>query len=291
MENDGLTHVAIVGGGLIGASWAALCCCVGGQKVSVWEPDSDARKLFSTRFEEAREQLAKLGSIESGEVSMAASLREAVSGAGWVQENIPEKLEAKKALYAELEQFVEPSTVIASSTSAFRWSDLALDLQHPERFITAHPFNPPHLIPLVEIYGIDTDVVARASRFYRTLGRRPVVLRKDAIGHIANRLSSALWREAVSIVADGIASVEDVDAALVHGPGLRWAVTGSHLIYHLGGGEGGLEKYLREMGPSQEQRWRKSRLAAAVPGRLPRFDLGRKRDGRNAIDSRVGGRT
>jgi carnitine 3-dehydrogenase len=176
-------------------------------------------------------------------------------GAEWIQENCPERLPLKRALYKQLEALIDPSIIIASSSSAFRWSELSEGMSHPNRLITAHPFNPPHLLPLVEIYGSDARVVERAVTFFADIARKPVVLKKDAVGHIANRLSSALWREAVSIVAEGVASVEDVDTALVNGPGLRWAVNGSHLTYHLGGGAGGIREYLDQLGPSQERRW------------------------------------
>lgn len=145
--------------------------------------------------------------------------------------------------------------MIASSTSSLTWSDLAAGVVRRERLITAHPFNPPHLMPLVELFAVDAQVLVRAEAFYRSLGRETVALKKDAVGHIANRLASALWREAVNIVAEGIADVADVDAALVHGPGLRWSVIGAHMAYHLGGGPGGIAHYLDHLGPSQERRW------------------------------------
>ncbi len=119
----------------------------------------------------------------------------------------------------------------------------------------AHPFNPPHLLPLVEIVGEDDAIIARACAFYRSLNRRPVILKKEVPGHIANRLSSALYREAVYLVEQGIASVEDIDAAISEGPGLRWSIMGPHMTYHLGGGEGGIAHYLEHLGPSQERRW------------------------------------
>ncbi len=128
-------------------------------------------------------------------------------------------------------------------------------MKNPKRLITAHPFNPPHLIPLVELFGIDTEILNKADAFYRQLDRVPVRMNKDAVGHIANRLSSALWREAVNIVAEGIADVSAVDAALVNGPGLRWSAVGSHMVYHLGGGQGGIRHYLEHLGPSQARRW------------------------------------
>lgn len=247
--------IAIIGAGLIGASWTALFCNVGDHAVSVWDPSPRAIADFDARVAAAQEQLEALGHIRKGHIQIASSLDEAVSGADWIQENSPERLPLKQELYADLEAVIRDDAVIASSTSAFCWSELSAGMRRPPRLITAHPFNPPHLIPLVEIFGTDMGVVAQAVRLFTGVGRHPVVLKKEVVGHIANRLSSALWREAVSMVAEGIASVEDVDAALVNGPGLRWAVNGSHLSYHLGGGMGGIEGYLDELGPSQERRW------------------------------------
>lgn len=161
----------------------------------------------------------------------------------------------KAEIYGDLDDQVQHDAIIASSTSSFTWNELAADLRFPERIVTAHPFNPPHLMPLVELFGIDMARVSKAERFYRALGREPVVLSRSATGHIANRLASALWREAVHIVAEGIADVAAVDSALRNGPGLRWSVIGAHMAYHLGGGPGGLRHYLDHLGPSQERRW------------------------------------
>jgi carnitine 3-dehydrogenase len=132
---------------------------------------------------------------------------------------------------------------------------LSQKMSYPRRLVVAHPFNPPHLVPLVEVYGSAVAPISRRAALFRRLGKTVVVLKKEAPGHVANRLASALWREAVNIVAEGIADVADVDAALVNGPGLRWAVVGAHMTYHLGGGPGGIESYLRHLGPSRERRW------------------------------------
>jgi carnitine 3-dehydrogenase len=247
--------IAIAGGGLIGASWGALFTHYGA-RVRLWDPDHVAREVAAHRFETAMGQLAEVCRPKpGGTFSIAAGLNGALEGAELVQENAPESIAIKQELYRDIEGAVPETTIVASSTSALTWSDLAPGLRVPERFVTAHPFNPPHLIPLVELYGIDSSVLDRAEAMYRAADRVPVRLRKDATGHIANRLSSALWREAVHIVADGIADVAAVDMALVNGPGLRWSVIGAHMAYHLGGGDGGLASYLQHLGPSQERRW------------------------------------
>lgn len=250
------TPVAVLGCGLIGESWSALFLAHG-LDVVAWDPDGSVLAALPQRVERLLGQLQSLGTgtAQPGRLSVAQSVAAAVGDAGWIQENAPEKTAVKHSLYAEVEVAARPDAVIASSTSSLTWSDLAAGVVRRERLITAHPFNPPHLMPLVELFATDAQVLARAEAFYRGLGRETVALKKDAVGHIANRLASALWREAVNIVAEGIADVADVDAALVHGPGLRWSVIGAHMAYHLGGGPGGIAHYLDHLGPSQERRW------------------------------------
>lgn len=250
-------HIAIIGCGLIGESWAALMSAYG-HDVLAWDPSIPGAEAFFGRVEQARAQVRAVdpsGTARQGELRLAATLEEALADAFWVQENAPEKLPLKSELYGRIEGLVDDATVIASSTSSLTWSELSPGFRNPHRFITAHPFNPPHLMPLVEIYASSKQVGDRAIAFYKGLGREPVTLARDAPGHIANRLASALWREAVNIVAEGIADVASVDKALVHGPGLRWSVVGAHMAYHLGGGAGGMEAYLEHLGPSQERRW------------------------------------
>ncbi len=248
--------VAVVGCGLIGASWAALFLRAG-HDVRAWDPEDDARTGFAARVAQPLAQLDLIddATAPQGALSLHADLPDALRGAVIVQENAPENVPLKQALYARIEAAVTADVIIASSTSAHPWSDLSVGLRHPQRLITAHPFNPPHLVPLVEIYGPDDAIVAWATAFYRGLGSVPVRLQKDAVGHIANRLASALWREAVHIVAEGIADVDAVDTALVNGPGLRWSVLGAHMAYHLGGGARGMAGYLDHLGASQEKRW------------------------------------
>lgn len=250
------TRIAILGTGLVGAGWAALFVHHGAT-VSAWDAVPAALESLEERMAAPLAALSQLSpdAAPRGRLRCAPTLADAVAEADLVQENAPEKIPLKHALYVEVEAAAPPTAIIASSTSSLTWSELAPHLVRPERFITAHPFNPPHLVPLVELYGIDADTLDRAETIYRAAGRRPVRLKKDATGHIANRLASALWREAVNMVAEGIADVEAIDEALVQGPGLRWSVIGAHMAYHLGGGPGGIEAYLEHLGPSQERRW------------------------------------
>lgn len=231
------TKIAILGLGLIGAAWAALFVHHGA-RVAAWDPDTAARKGLADRMATPLRQLAEItGHPARGTLEITGDLARALDGAQLIQENAPEKPALKHGLYAQIEALSDAT--IASSASGLCWTDLAPGLRDPSQLITAHPFNPPHLVPLVETYGTDPARLDRAEAIYRAADRVPVRLKKPATGHIANRLASALWREAVHIVAEGIADVPAVDAALVHGPGLRWSVMGAHMAYHLGGGPGG----------------------------------------------------
>lgn len=249
-----IERLAIVGAGMIGASWAALATAHG-LSVSAYDPKPEAEGRFRDYVARARVQLAELGLEGEGALSFSTRLEEALDGAGFVQENGPENEAVKRGLLAEIDALLPDEAIVASSTSALLRSTIVADCARPERFLVAHPFNPPHLVPLVEIVGSDADVVERAAAFYRGLGRRSVILNREMPGHIANRLASALYREAVYLVEQGVASVADIDAALCNGPGLRWALMGPHMTYHLGGGEGGIAGYLAHLGPSQVRRW------------------------------------
>ncbi len=268
----GREAIAVIGGGLIGTSWSALFLAYG-YDVALFEPAVAGRDHVAVRIDAAMAQIAEVAQTlpAPGKFRLTENLADTVSGAIWVQENAPENVPLKRELYSAIETDAPAGITIASSTSSLVWSELSAEMADPSRLITAHPFNPPHLMPLVELYGSDRKRVEAAASFYRTLDRHPVRLKREAVGHIANRLSSALWREAVNMVAEDIAEVEDIDAALVYGPGLRWSVVGSHMAYHLGGGAGGIAHYLSHLGPSQERRWQdlgSPRLDAATQEKL-----------------------
>ncbi|MET0533640.1 MAG: 3-hydroxyacyl-CoA dehydrogenase NAD-binding domain-containing protein [Steroidobacter sp.] len=248
-------NVTIIGCGSIGAGWAALFATVGGHRVRAWDPSPGVRATFADKVAVASEHLIELGAQQGADVVICDRIEEALWGADWVQENAPEKLELKAQIYQHIESAVTHDCVVASSTSSYTWSQLADGLKHAQRFVIAHPFNPPHLVPIVELFCPNRGVLDRAVKFFTSLGHVPVCMKKEAAGHIGNRLVAALWREAVHIVAEGIADAQDVDKVLIHGPGLRWSVIGTHLGYHIGGGEGGIEHYLQHTGPSQERRW------------------------------------
>lgn len=246
-------RTAVIGAGAVGASWAALFSG-GGHEVTIYDRSPEARSWAEQLIARAEPQLASLGFDGGGEIRFCATLEEAVEGADWVQENVREDEAIKQETLARIDALLAPHALIASSTSSLLWSQITLRCATPQRVVIAHPFNPPHLMPLVELFG-HGDGPARAASFFTALGKHPIVLRRELKGHIANRLSSALYREAVSMVEQGAASVADIDAALCHGPGLRWAIMGAHMLYHLGGGRGGIRHYLDQLGPSQERRW------------------------------------
>jgi carnitine 3-dehydrogenase len=259
MTNQGvsMTRIAIIGCGTIGISWAAYFLSRG-LEVAAFDPDATARAEFADLV---AADLATLG-VAPRLPEVCENLAETVDQAELVVENAPESVELKRELLAEIQQLAPDSALIVSSTSSLKHSDIALDSPAPSRIAIAHPFNPPHLVPLVELYGTDPEVVERLVAFYRRIGKQPVVMRKEMVGHIANRLSSALWREALYLLQEGVATVEDIDKAVTAGPGLRWAIQGPFLTYHLGGGQGGIQHYLEHLGPSQQYRW--SSLGAPV---------------------------
>ncbi|MGI9384940.1 MAG: 3-hydroxyacyl-CoA dehydrogenase NAD-binding domain-containing protein [Methyloligellaceae bacterium] len=248
--------VAVVGTGLIGASWAAAFLAHGLDVVAS-DPAEGAEQRLQDVVARITPDLRELGAEGEGRLSFVADAAEAVSGADLVQESAPENEALKVDLLADLDAAARPDVVIASSTSAFPLSRIVVHCARPERVIVAHPFNPPHLIPLVEIVGAapDAEAVGCAAAFYRSIGKVPVVLKKEAIGHMVNRINSALWREALSLLQEGIAEAEDIDRAFRFGPGLRWAVMGPFATYHLGGGQGGIRHYMEHLQPAQQRRW------------------------------------
>ena len=250
----GIGRIAVVGSGLIGASWSALCLAHG-LDVVAHDPSPEAEGTLRGHVDRALSQLRELGHRGQGRLLFETDLPKALEGADFVQENAPEREDLKRRLLAEIDRLLPLDVIVASSTSALMRSAIVQDCANKGRFIVAHPFNPPHLVPLVEIVGDDEAVIGRARAFYAGLGRRPVVLRREMPGHIANRLASALYREAVYLVEQGVADVADIDAAISDGPGLRWAIMGPHMTYHLGGGQGGIAHYLSHLGPSQMKRW------------------------------------
>ena len=252
-----VNRIAVVGTGVIGASWAALFLAKG-LRVVATDPAPNAEASLRKFVESAWPALKRIG-LASGasqsNLTFTSDLARAVSGVDLVQENGPERIEFKQKLYGQLDALLAPEAIIASSSSGLVMSEIQKGAPaHPERCVIAHPFNPPHLIPLVEIVGgakTSEETIGRAMQFYQSIGKETVRLYKELPGHVANRLQAALGREVYHLVADGVLSAEDVDAALSWGPGLRWGVMGNMMLNHLAGGRGGIEHFFEQFaGPT-----------------------------------------
>ena len=247
-----IRRVAIIGTGVIGASWTALFLAKG-LEVTATDVAPNAEATLRRFIEAAWPALKRLGlatGASQSKLTFTADLAAAVRGVDLVQENGPERIDFKKKLYGQLDELLPPDVIIASSSSGLTMSEIQSGAaSHPERCVIAHPFNPPHLVPLVEIVGgakTSEETIERASEFYTALGKQTVRLRKEVPGHVANRLQAALAREVYYLVAEGVVSVTDVDKALCWGPGLRWGIMGQVMLNHLGGGEGGIEHFFQQ---------------------------------------------
>jgi 3-hydroxyacyl-CoA dehydrogenase len=247
-----IRRITIIGTGVIGASWAALYLAKGLEVVATdIAPNAEAAlKQFVEAAWPALKRLGLAPGASQSKLSFTPKIEAAVSGADLVQENGPERLDFKQNLYEQLDDLLPADVIIASSSSGLTMSEIQLGCRsHPERCVIGHPFNPPHLVPLVEIVGgakTSEETIERAAQFYQSIGRRVVRVRKEMPGHVANRLQAALAREVYYLVAEGVVSATDVDTALCWGPGLRWGLMGNMLLNHLGGGEGGMEHFLKQ---------------------------------------------
>lgn len=287
-------RVAALGGGLIGRSWTALFLAAG-RSVTVYDvaPGVESR---TREFVEAQwPVLERLGlattPAPTGELAFSADPRAAVEGAGFVQESIPERIALKHELYGAVEPVLAEGAVVASSASGLTLTELQGGWADPAPLVLGHPFNPPHLIPLVEVMGNErtgAGVVTAAREFYESVGKVTIEVRREVPGHVANRLQAALWREAIHLVNEGVASVEDVDKAVSAGPGLRWAVLGPTQLFHLGA-DHGLAEFCEHYADSFNRWWDDlgtphlddatvARLVAGLAGAPPYDVLAARRD-------------
>jgi len=254
--------VAALGGGLIGQSWIALFLA-GGAEVTVYDPAPDTGPRIRTAVEQAWPVLVQLGLTDQaapdlGRLRACTDPCDAVEGADFVQESVPERIALKHDLYTTIEPALGDDAIVASSASGLTLGELQAGWRDPSRLVLGHPFNPPHLIPLVEVMGNERTapgVVARARAFYESFGKVTIEVRKEVPGHIANRLQAAVWREAVHLVREGVGSVEDVDLAIAAGPGIRWAVFGPTTLFHLGAGDEGLTGFCERYADSFHRWW------------------------------------
>ena len=257
--------VTCIGAGPIGGGWTAHYLARG-YHVTTYLHDASEIGPLTTLLDTAWDSLCRIGlgnGASRDHFRWTTSLEEAVEDAEFVQESIPEVLALKQDLYKTLGEIVDPRTVIASSTSGLSMSDIQAKCSTPERTVVAHPFNPPYLLPLVEMIGghqTSPEAVAWTEQFYKAAGKVPLVMKKEIPGFIATRLQEAIWREALHMVANGEATVEQIDQAVVNGPGPRWALMGPCEIFHIGGGEGGMAYCLDQFGPALELPW--TRLVA-----------------------------
>jgi 3-hydroxyacyl-CoA dehydrogenase len=257
-----IRRVAIIGTGVIGASWASLFLAKGLDVVATdVAPGAEAAlKHFVAAAWPALQRLGLASGASQSRLSFTAALTDAVKDADLVQENGPEKIEFKKTLYRQLDEVLYPSVIIASSSSGLTMSEIQSACEmHPERCVIGHPFNPPHLVPLVEIVGgakTSKDTIESADEFYTSIGQRTVRLTKEMPGHVANRLQAALAREVYYLVSEGVVSAAEVDTALCWGPGLRWGIMGNMMLNHLGGGPGGIEHFFHQFSGPMTAWWK-----------------------------------
>ncbi len=272
-QDTTLQRVAVVGGGTIGASWATLFLAKG-LSVRLYDPAPDNASVVRQFIAAAWPAMQRLGlhpEADPGRIDFTNNVADAVSDTDFVQESGPENLAIKRELFAELDASTATDTIISSSTSGFMPSDLQHERVAPERYLVGHPFNPPHLVPLVEVVaGAQTspEVVDKTIRFYDSLGKKTIRIDKEVQGHVANRMQAALYREAIHLVLEGVASPADVDAAVAYGPGLRWAIMGPHTSHQLGGGPGGMRHLLEHIGPNIDRWWQDLGTPSITPDNI-----------------------
>ena len=262
---EDVTTVGCVGIGTIGGGWVAHFLAQG-YTVRAWDPAPDAEEKLRVLIDMAWPALTELGLAEGADphaVTVHSDLAEALDGVQFVQESAPEDLELKRDLFARIDEALAPGVIVGSSTSGYSMTEMATQLAEPSRFVVGHPFNPPYLIPLVEVVGGEgsaPEAVEWASRWYEYIGKSVITMDREVPGFIANRLQEAMWREALHMVENGEATVEQIDLSITEGPGLRWPLQGPMLTFHLAGGPGGMAHMLDHFGPSLKSPW--TRLGA-----------------------------
>ncbi|RXZ01614.1 L-carnitine dehydrogenase [Fictibacillus sp. S7] len=262
MNNHSIQKITVVGTGVIGNGWIARFLSQGYDVVAT-DPAPGAESRVKNALGKAWPALEKAGLAKGAskdKLTFEPNLEKAVANADFIQENAPEREDIKRSLLAQIDQYANPVAIIASSTSGLMPSSLQSDCTRPERIIVAHPFNPVYLIPLVELVGgkkTSPKVIQRAEQFYHSIKMKPLVISNEIEGHVADRLMEAIWRESLHLVNDGVATTEEIDAAIVYGPGLRWALMGPFLTLHLAGGEQGMKHMLEQFGPALKLPWTK----------------------------------
>src|SRR5215831_12690682 len=247
--NKQIRRIAIIGTGVIGASWAAHYLARGFDVIAT-NPDPNAESKLRKNIDAAWKELTIIGLLPGAtrdRLTYTSNMNEALSNADFVQESAPERPDFKIKLFAEMDDVTPPDSIIASSSSGITMSVIQSRCKHPERCVIGHPFNPPHIIPLVEVVGgskTSPEAIKQAITFYASIGKKPIHLRKELPGHVANRLQAALYKEVMYLIHQGVLCVADADDAVSYGPGLRWGVMGPSLQWHLGGGAGGIKHFM-----------------------------------------------
>ena len=256
-----IRNVAIVGTGVIGASWAALYLARG-LNVIATDPAPNAEANLRRYIDAAWKDLTVIGlspNASRDHLKFTTDLKQALANADLVQENGPERIDFKVKLFADMDAATPPDSIIASSSSGLTMSAMQSACKHPERCVTGHPFNPPHVVPLVEVVAgekTSPETVQRAMEFYTSIGKKPIHVKKEVVGHVANRLQGALYREVAYLIEKGVLDVADADVAVCWGPGLRWGVMGPSLNFHLGGGQGGIKHIVEHIFPAMYIWWK-----------------------------------
>jgi 3-hydroxyacyl-CoA dehydrogenase len=251
-KNKQIRNIAIVGTGVIGASWAALYLARG-FNVTAADPAPNAEANLRKFIDAAWKDLTVIGlspNASRDHLKFTTDMKKALADADLVQENGPERQDFKIKLFADMDAATPEDSIIASSSSGLTMSVMQSACKHPERCVIGHPFNPPHMVPLVEVVAgakTSSETVERTISFYTSIGKRPIHVRKEVVGHVANRLQAALYREVVYLIEQGVLDVADSDAAVCWGPGLRWGLMGPNLLFHLAGGEGGIQHFMEHL--------------------------------------------
>jgi carnitine 3-dehydrogenase len=286
-----IRRVAVVGTGVIGAGWATRFLARG-LDVIASDPAPGAEGRLRASVARAWPMMVKSGlALHDTPPAFAfnADLASACADVDWVQENAPENEDLKRGLLARIDAAAPASAIIASSSSGLLPTRIQAECAHPGRVVIGHPFNPVYLLPLVEVLGGEATTlgtVERAMEFYASLGMRPLKVRREVEGYISDRLQEALWREALHMVAEGVATTEEIDAAVIYGPGLRWAIMGTCLTFHLAGGEAGMRHMLEQFGPALELPWTKLKAPELTETLIDRMVEGTQAqaDGRSIED-------
>jgi carnitine 3-dehydrogenase len=262
MTMQTITKAACIGGGVIGAGWVARLV-LNGINVALFDPDPQAGRKVDEVLAGARRAYAQMvpsGLPLEGRVTYAATVAEAVAEADFIQESVPERLDLKHKVLAEIDAHARPDALIGSSTSGIKPTEMASVLQHPERLVVAHPFNPVYLLPLVEIVGGEKtapEFIDKAKALYASIGMKPVVIRKEIEAFVGDRLLEAIWRESLWLIKDGITTVEELDDIIRYSFGLRWAQMGLFQTYRIAGGEAGMRHFMEQFGPCLSWPWTK----------------------------------